>query len=91
LVTFPLAAVCPSDVLLPKKDLSFDGTSSPEPSFSHEICNIQDNSHLLPAIQPLLLGYREPEEEDSTLYTVLDSFIPFLRGSEASVLLSHSL
>jgi hypothetical protein len=30
-------------------------------------------------------GYREPEEEESTLSVVLDSLIPFIRGNDTNV------
>jgi len=39
----------------------------------------------LSANQPFPPGYREPEEDSSTLSVVLDSFIPFLRESEALI------
>jgi hypothetical protein len=85
LVTSPLELVCPLDVLIPEKNPHSVGISSLEPSFSHDTCNSQDYIHQFSSIQPLPPGYREPKEDDSTLFVVLDSFIPFLRGREASV------
>jgi hypothetical protein len=85
LVTSPLERVDPSVVLLLEKDIASSGISSLEPSFSLETCNSQDNSHLLSVNQPFPPGYREPEEDDPTVSAVLDSFLPFLRGSKALV------
>jgi hypothetical protein len=78
LVTSPLEPVSPSGVLVSKKDPNPIGNSSPEPSLSLETYNNQEYNHHLSANQPLPSGYREPKEDVSNLFFVLDSFIPFL-------------